>query len=36
MLTVPRGLKGLVPSGTVTTDAVYLRRAVVDRPGERP
>jgi hypothetical protein len=36
MVSVPRGLKGVVPAGTVTTDAVYVRRAVVERLGQRP
>jgi hypothetical protein len=36
MLGIPSGLRGLVRPGTVTGDAVYLRRAVVDRLGERP
>ncbi len=33
---VPKDLVGLVPPGTVTADAVYERRAVVDRLGQRP
>jgi hypothetical protein len=36
MLSVPSGLKGLVRPGTVIGDAVYVRRAVVDRIGQRP
>jgi hypothetical protein len=36
MVTVPKELAGLVPPGTVTTDAVYEQRGVVDRVGERP
>jgi hypothetical protein len=36
MVEVPKAYLGLVPSGTVTTDAVYERRATVDRLGQRP
>jgi hypothetical protein len=36
MIDVPKGLVGLVPPGTVSSDAVYERRAVVDRLGQRP
>jgi hypothetical protein len=36
MVKVPKAYVGLVPSGTVTSDAVYERRAVVDRLGQRP
>jgi hypothetical protein len=36
MLGVPSGLRGLIRPGTVTGDAVYLRRAAVDRLGQRP
>jgi hypothetical protein len=36
MVTVPKGYAGLVPPGTVSSDAVYERRAVVDRLGQRP
>jgi len=33
---VPKEYVGLVPPGTVSADAVYERRAVVDRLGQRP
>jgi hypothetical protein len=36
MLSIPSGLKGLVRPGTVIGDAVYVRRAAVDRLGQRP
>ncbi|MET0602928.1 MAG: CU044_5270 family protein, partial [Baekduia sp.] len=36
MVAVPKAYVGLVPSGTVMADAVYERRAVVDRLGQRP
>jgi hypothetical protein len=32
----PKGYGGTVPKGTVTADAVYEQRAVVDRLGQRP
>jgi hypothetical protein len=36
MVDVSKDYVGLVPPGTVTSDAVYERRAVVDRLGQRP
>ena len=36
MVEAPKDYVGLVPPGTVTSDAVYERRAVVDRLGQRP
>lgn len=36
MVKVPKAYVGLVPPGTVSTDAVYERRATVDRLGQRP
>jgi hypothetical protein len=36
MVQVPKEYVGLVPPGTVSADAVYERRAVVDRVGQRP
>jgi hypothetical protein len=36
MLRPPPAFAGLVPPGTVTADAVYVRRGVVQRVGQRP
>ncbi len=36
MVDVPKEYAGLVPPGTIEADAVYERRAVVDRFGQRP